>query len=81
MNILDQLGSDKWYGYDGTGDEQVFCGECMIQMVKDTQSGKHVDDEAIDPDSIYELKDAASEPYQCDNCLKQNAAYEEAYGD
>jgi hypothetical protein len=73
MNIIDLLDRDKWYEYD---EDQIFCGACMIDMVKKTQNGTFIDDEAVDPDLISEVKDP-DEPMQCDECLTQNEAYEE----
>lgn len=54
----------------------VLCGSCVAADIRKTQTGEYTGDEAVRADD-YEPVGDSDEPYQCDDCLKQNDAYEE----
>lgn len=66
--------SEHFYEYDGSG--MIVCGECLDADLLATQMGQLVDDEKVYPGMFTRLRDDQVEAYQCDSCLKQNAAYE-----
>lgn len=55
----------------------IVCGECVNTDIADTKAGRYVGEERVTPDMVTHLTDDTVEPYQCDNCLKQNEPYEE----
>ena len=67
---------DYYYEYASGA---IVCGECLDKDLEATKLGEFVDDEKVYPGMFIRMKDDQVEAYQCDNCLKQNAAYE-AFG-
>ena len=68
------LKSDKYYETDKSS--TIKCGECWSADVLQTKMGNYVGDEAVyESDLTLLLVD--DDPMQCDDCLKQNEAYEE----
>jgi hypothetical protein len=64
---------EHFYEYS-TG--MIVCGECLDADLLATRLGSLIDDERVYPGMFIRMKDDQVEPYQCDACLKQNAAYE-----
>jgi len=65
---------EYYYEYDGSG--MIVCGECLDADLEKTRAGELVDEEKVYPGMFTRMKDDQVEPYQCDGCLKQNAAYD-----
>ena len=65
---------DYYYEYAGHG--LIVCGECLDKDLEATQRGELEGDERVYTGMFVRMKDDQVEAYQCDNCLKQNAAYE-----
>lgn len=51
------------------------CGRCWAEDIKKTLNGEYTGDEAVRAVDLRLLSDEW--PYQCDECLTQNEAYEE----
>jgi hypothetical protein len=64
---------NDFFEYEAT--EVVVCGECLDKDLADTGRGVLKGDEAVHEGTYRKL--SAEWPQQCDNCMKQNAAYEE----
>lgn len=65
---------EYYYEYIGSG--MIVCGECLDNDLEATRKGELIDDEKVYPGMFSRMKDDRVEAYQCDNCLKQNEAYE-----
>ncbi len=54
------------------------CGSCLDEDLARTRSGELVGDERVFQGMFRRLPDGDTEDfaYQCDGCLKQNAAYD-----
>lgn len=65
---------DNYYEYNGGA---IVCGECLDKDLEATQKGEFEGDERVYSGMFKRLRDDRTEPYQCDNCLKQNEAYDE----
>jgi len=65
---------DYFYEYPSGA---ILCGECLDLDLRATAEGRFVDDERVYQGMFRRMKDDQTEAYQCDNCLRQNAAYEE----
>jgi len=62
----------RHYKYEGTN--VVKCGACWMMDIVKTNAGDYVGNEAVKQENLELLDD--HEPWQCDECLTQNAAYE-----
>jgi hypothetical protein len=59
--------------HDATG--TVKCSKCWADDLHKTASGEYVGDEAVRFEDLTLMDEG--EPIQCDDCLEQNAAYDE----
>jgi hypothetical protein len=70
---LPQLDHNRHYIY--YAGNIIKCGECWETDIRKTQAGEYNEDEGVTIEDVTLVPE--HEPYQCDDCLKQNAAYEE----
>lgn len=66
--------AEHFYEYEGG---VIVCGTCLDSDLEMTRSGAYVGDERVYQGMFKRLTDDAVEPYQCDQCLKQNEAYDQ----
>lgn len=71
MNIFD----DTFYEHNL--EPLVLCGACLKVGIEKTLTLEYTGDEAMYATDFTKIEDQDTEPYQCDDCLKQNEAYEE----
>jgi hypothetical protein len=65
---------EYYYEYRESG--MIVCGECLDADLLATSLGQLTGDEKVYQGMYERLHDDQTDPYQCDNCTKQNAAYE-----
>lgn len=70
-----QYPPDNFYEY--TESNMIVCGECLTEDLRKTSAGELSGDEGVRIGMFTRLQDDKVEAYQCDGCLKQNAAYDE----
>jgi hypothetical protein len=66
----------EMYSFYEDDDTVIYCGECINKFLADTAAGLLIGDERVTPDMFNGPLDD-DDPLQCDECLKQNKAYEE----
>ncbi len=69
---LPPLVNDRHYQF--VGESVVKCGACWMMDIVKTQAGEYTGDAAVQQEKLLMVD--SREPWQCDDCLKQNAAYE-----
>lgn len=74
------LSPDSFYELDkydeySSYDEITKCGECWAEDIEKTEKGEYTGDEAVKFSNLRLLND--NYPFRCDDCGKQNAAYED----
>lgn len=63
---------DRYYAHENTS--TIKCGNCWDADITKTATGDYSGDEAVyEKDLILQPE---NEPFQCDECLEQNEAYE-----
>lgn len=68
-----KLEEDRFYEYEPSG--QILCGECAAEELKKSEEGKYSEEEMMYV-QYFNPVDDYMEPYQCENCNKQNEAYD-----
>lgn len=71
--------NDRFYEHEES--EMIKCGECWSQDILDTRLGKLTGDEVVYSSNLRLLLDDDVEPYQCEDCNKQNDAYDSVLDD
>lgn len=69
-----QLKPDSFYQYKNGA--VIKCGDCWIEDIKLTIAGDYTDDEAVKQSDLNPLPDNEY-PLQCEDCLMQNAVYDD----
>jgi hypothetical protein len=72
MTGLPPLMNDAHYQY--IGEQIVKCGACWMMDIVKTEAGEYTGDAAVHQKNLHMVD--SREPWQCDDCLKQNDAYE-----
>lgn len=70
---IDKLEEDRFYEYIPTG--QILCGGCAAAELKKSEDGTYSEEEKMYVQD-FDPVDDYMEPYQCENCNKQNEAYD-----
>lgn len=75
--IMDTSGApplklDSFYEHGEGGTTK--CGDCWMSDIAKTKTGEYTGDSAVDIKSLTLL--TPEDPYQCEDCLKQNDAYD-----
>lgn len=63
--------------YEQVDGSMIICGECLDFDIEETKEGKLKGDEAVYEEDWKRVSDDDTEAYQCDDCMYQNAAYDE----
>lgn len=80
--MVTNIHPENWYTLETEWQSDVvLCGDCALENYKKTESGEYTGDEAVTLNMLQMIRDADTEPYQCDQCMKQNDAYDEEFGD
>lgn len=63
----------RFYEHEET--RMIKCGECWASDIENTNAGKYTGDESV---KFWDLRILPEyEPFQCDECLEQNDAYDD----